>query len=204
MIVDGLDHFEHAPQAQVAGVRVELGADVVLKAIAGLGGALDRVLHRLDDDALVDHLLRRDRIRDRDQFGAVGGDGSGHQSSCPRFVFEFFFVGTSPERGRLPASKRSVISQLRVLDLAAKRNRRAGRRAAAIDGHDRRPSTPTRSPLNCLRPSIFSVERDARLVPCPVGEILRPGQRPVDAGARHFQPVRALDRILAGRLSMSS
>ena len=77
MILGLLDDFEDAPQAQVAGLGVELGADVVLGAIAGAGGALDRVLHRLDDDALVDQLLARDRVGDRDQLGLVGADGSG-------------------------------------------------------------------------------------------------------------------------------
>ena len=77
MILGLLDHFEHAPQAQVAGFAVELGADVVLGAVAGAGGALDRVLHRLDDDALVDQLLARDGVGDRDQLGLVGADGSG-------------------------------------------------------------------------------------------------------------------------------
>ena len=77
MILGLLDHFEHAPQAQVAGLGVELGADVVLGAVAGAGGALDRVLHRLDDDALVDQLLARDGVGDREQLGLVGADGSG-------------------------------------------------------------------------------------------------------------------------------
>ena len=73
IIIDRFDHLDDAPQAQVAGVRVELGADVVLGAVASVGGALDRVLHRLDHDALVDHLLGGDRIGDRDQLGLVGG-----------------------------------------------------------------------------------------------------------------------------------
>ena len=77
MILGLLDHFEHAPQAKVAGLGVELGADVVLGAVAGAGGALDRVLHRLDDDALVDQLLARDGVGDREQFCLVGADGSG-------------------------------------------------------------------------------------------------------------------------------
>ena len=85
IIVDRLDHFDDAPQAQIAGVRIELRADVVLGAVARAGGALDRVLHRLDHDRLVDHLLRRDRIRDRDQFRAVCGDCRGHQC-CPSSV----------------------------------------------------------------------------------------------------------------------
>ena len=77
IVVDLLDHFEHAPQAKIAGNGIELGANVVLGAVAGAGGALDRVFHRLDDDALVDQLLARDRIGDREQLGLVGGRAAG-------------------------------------------------------------------------------------------------------------------------------
>jgi hypothetical protein len=72
VVLDLLDHFDHAPQRQIAGQRIELGADVVLRAIAVARRLLDRFLHRLDDDRLVDHLLGRHRGRDREQFGAVG------------------------------------------------------------------------------------------------------------------------------------
>ena len=77
MILGLLDHFEHAPQAQVARVLVELGADVVLGAVTGAGGALDRVLHRLDHDRLVDQFLARDGVGDGEQLGLVGADGGG-------------------------------------------------------------------------------------------------------------------------------
>ena len=58
-------------------VRVELGADVVLGAVARAGGALDGVFHRLDDDGAVDQFLARDRVGDGEQFGAVGGRVAG-------------------------------------------------------------------------------------------------------------------------------
>ena len=103
IILDLLDHLDDAPQAQVAGDRVELGADVVLGAVAGAGGALDRVLHRLDDDHPVDQLLARDGVGDRDQLGLVGGNGAGRAGGCGGhgsvlsffdfFVFDFFDVG---------------------------------------------------------------------------------------------------------------
>src|SRR3546814_16716857 len=64
------------------GLRVERGADVVLGAVAGARGTLDRFLDRLDDDPLVDHLLAGDAVGDREPFGLVGGNGGGHQS-CP-------------------------------------------------------------------------------------------------------------------------
>ena len=77
MILGLFDDFEHAPQAEVAGLGIELGADVVLGAVAGASGALDRVFHRFNDDALVDQLLARDGVGDRDQLRPVGADGSG-------------------------------------------------------------------------------------------------------------------------------
>ena len=92
MILDLLDHFEHAPQAKVAGLVVELGADVVLGAVAGAGGTLDRVLHRLDDDAVVDQLLARDRVGDGEQLGLVGGCGAAGAAvaMCSTFRLEWY------------------------------------------------------------------------------------------------------------------
>src|SRR5438105_5065288 len=82
MVLRLLDHFENPPQAQIAGNYVELGADVVLGPIAGAGGALDRVFHRLDDDTLVDQLLARNGVGDCDQLGPVSADGSGGGGHC--------------------------------------------------------------------------------------------------------------------------
>ncbi len=44
------------------------------------------------------------------------------------------------------------------------------------------------------------VERDVHVVPGPVGEILRPGQRAVDAGAADLELVGAFDQLLAAVL----
>src|SRR3546814_421433 len=41
IVVDRLDHLDHAPQPHVARTRVDLRADVVLRAVTGTGGALD-------------------------------------------------------------------------------------------------------------------------------------------------------------------
>jgi hypothetical protein len=110
VVLDFLDHFDHAPQAQVAGARIKLGADVVFRAIAVARRLLDRFFHRLDDDRLVDHLLGRDRIRDRKQFGAVGGNRTGH-ISLPVLLREF---RRRPlvSSGRVAAISRSVRTSL--------------------------------------------------------------------------------------------
>src|SRR3546814_20574625 len=52
IIVDRLDHLANPPETKITGLRVELGADVVLGAVAGARGTLDRFLDRLDDDPL--------------------------------------------------------------------------------------------------------------------------------------------------------
>src|SRR3546814_3630396 len=67
IIVDRLDHLDNPPETKITGLRVELGADVVLGAVAGARGTLDRFLDRLDDDPLVDHLLAGDAVGDREQ-----------------------------------------------------------------------------------------------------------------------------------------
>ncbi len=69
-------------QGQLAGLVVDLGADVVVRAITRLGALLDRLFDGVDDDFPVDALLARDGVGDGEQFQAVGGDsGHGHQAS---------------------------------------------------------------------------------------------------------------------------
>ena len=83
VILDHLNHLDHAPQTQIAGARVQLGADVVFGAVTVASRFLDRLLHSLDDDRLVDHLLGGDGGGNRKQFGAVSGTRTGHGSSLP-------------------------------------------------------------------------------------------------------------------------
>src|SRR3546814_51127 len=110
IILDLLDHLDDAPQAQVAGLDVELGANIVLGAVAGARSALDRFLDRLDHDDLVDHLLAGDAVGNRQQFGAVGGNGSGHQS-CPSSSIS---SAPSVESGTVAAINLSVRTSLAV------------------------------------------------------------------------------------------
>ena len=62
-------------QADLAGLRVDLGADVGLAAVARARRLLDRVLHRGDDDLPVDRLLARDRVGDLQKLEPVCADG---------------------------------------------------------------------------------------------------------------------------------
>ena len=73
-VLDGLDDLHQALQLHLAGVGVDVGADVGLLAVAGARRLLDRVGHRRDDDLLVDRLLARDRIGDLQKLQPVGTD----------------------------------------------------------------------------------------------------------------------------------
>ena len=74
IVLDRLDDFEQALQLHLAGLGVDLGADVGLGAVAGARRLLDRVLHRGDARSAVDRLFARDRIGDLQQFEPVGTD----------------------------------------------------------------------------------------------------------------------------------
>ena len=74
---------------RLAGLRIDLAADVVFRAVARFRGLLDRVLHRLDDDLAVDRLLARDRVGDLQKLEPIGTDaghchGSTSSSHDPR------------------------------------------------------------------------------------------------------------------------
>ena len=81
IVFDHLNHLNHTPQTQIASARIKLCTDVVFGAITVARRLLDRLFHRLDDDRLVDHLFRGDRGGNRKQFGAVGGNRTGHIQS---------------------------------------------------------------------------------------------------------------------------
>src|SRR5690606_35467342 len=71
----------------LAGLAVDLHADVHLGAVARLGGAGEALLHRLDDEAGVDHLRARHRLGGLQQLELVGGcDGHLSQSSWEPLV----------------------------------------------------------------------------------------------------------------------
>ena len=69
---NGLD----PPQALLAGLVVDDRADIVLLAVAGLGGFFDRFLHRLNDDGAVDGFFFCDRFCDLHDFQPVCGNAN--------------------------------------------------------------------------------------------------------------------------------
>ena len=71
VVLDLLDHLQHAGELGLAGLGVDLAADVVLGAVARFRRLLDRVLHGLDDDLAVDRLLARHSVGDLQQLQPV-------------------------------------------------------------------------------------------------------------------------------------
>jgi hypothetical protein len=113
VVLNFFNHFDHAPQAQIASARIKLGANVVLCAITVARRLLDRFFHRLDHDRLVDQLLIGDRGGDRQQFGTVGGNRTGHrllpsylESVCPELVEGLFSLQRS-----VRSEERTVLRQ---------------------------------------------------------------------------------------------
>src|SRR4029453_16869611 len=152
---DFFDHFDHAPQAQVAGHLVELGADVVFGAVAGAGGALDPVPPRLDDDALVDQLLSRDGVGDGEQLGLVGGGCCGGCRSHD--VQPSVLIRSAPSvlRGAVAAMSLSVKSSLaEAMELNG-----TWRMPLVVETRIVSPEMPSMIPDTCLAPSLGGMGR---------------------------------------------
>ncbi|MGY2931470.1 hypothetical protein ACVWZ6_001072 [Bradyrhizobium sp. GM6.1] len=77
MVFDRLDHQHVARQPQLALLRVDLGVNVGLAAVAGPRRLGDGILHRRDDDAAVDRFLARNGVGDLKQFKSIGADCHG-------------------------------------------------------------------------------------------------------------------------------
>ena len=68
---DVVHHLEQPLQPDFARVRVDLGADLVLAAIARLGRLLDRIFHGGDDDLAINGFLARYGVCNLQQFQPV-------------------------------------------------------------------------------------------------------------------------------------
>ena len=75
-----IDHRHDALQRHLAGFLIDRGADIVLGAIARARRFLQRVLHRLDNDLLLDRLFARHRVGDLQDFEAVSRNAGAHLS----------------------------------------------------------------------------------------------------------------------------
>ena len=74
-VFDGLDHQHVTRQMKLAALRVDLGTDFGLAAVAGAGGLGDGVFHGTEHDLAIDRLFAGDRLGDLQQFEFVGANG---------------------------------------------------------------------------------------------------------------------------------
>src|SRR6202042_2875916 len=70
-----IDNEEQARKANLARLRVDLGAHLGFLTISRARRLLHRVLHRGEHDAAVDRLLARDGVDDLQEFESVGAYG---------------------------------------------------------------------------------------------------------------------------------
>ena len=75
VVLDLIDHQQQTGEANLAGLRIDLGAHLGLLAVARARGLLHRVLHRGENDRTVDRLLARDGVDDLQEFESVGANG---------------------------------------------------------------------------------------------------------------------------------
>ncbi len=76
LVLDGIGDLAEAHQADLAGLAVDLGADVVFLAVFRAAGLLHRLLHRLQHLVAVDALVARDRLGDLQEL-VIGNGGRG-------------------------------------------------------------------------------------------------------------------------------
>src|ERR1051326_4973115 len=84
VVLHQLDDVQIARHMGLARLLVDIDADLVLAAVAGLGGALHRLFHGVDDDRFLDRLVARDRVGDLQELEPVCGNSSGGHSRSPR------------------------------------------------------------------------------------------------------------------------
>src|SRR5581483_7756145 len=99
-----LDDEQQPREPDLAGLRIDLGANLGLLPVARARRLLHRVLHRGEHDRAVDRLLARDRIDDLQKFEPIGADGHFHLSFVltsgprlwPRGRYSILFAAALP------------------------------------------------------------------------------------------------------------
>ena len=131
VVLDLIDDQQQAREPHLAGLRIDLGADLGLAAVARARRLLDRILHGGDDDAAVDRLLAGDRVGDLQQFEPVGADG--HRSLS--FVY-------GPHAGHCRRGGIASRAAGRRVAALSCRSRAAGRACRAAGALRVRPALP--------------------------------------------------------------
>ncbi len=81
LVLDRIGDLAEAHQADLAGLAVDLGADVVFEPVFRAPGLLHRLLHRLEHLVAVDALVARDGFGDLQEFG-IGDAGHGRHGGA--------------------------------------------------------------------------------------------------------------------------
>src|SRR5690606_18455051 len=160
-----LDHLPVPRHRELARLAVDVGADVEFRAVAAFRGLAEAVLHRLDHEIGVDHLLARDRIGDLQKFQPVGR-GHAHFTSSSSFAAASFSAASAPLSAGWPGSVPCAFRPARLSAISSS----VSTSLASESQSNRRPivpsgisistsssSTPWSTPLNRRRPSISSV-----------------------------------------------
>ena len=77
------DNLAEALQCDLPGSAVDMGADIVLVAVFGPGGLLDRLFHGLQHFVALDPLLLGDGVGDRQHFQPAWGNHRIHVHYLP-------------------------------------------------------------------------------------------------------------------------
>jgi hypothetical protein len=113
VVLGVIDNLEQTLQADLAGLGIDVGADVGFRSVARACGLLDRIGHGGDDDLAVNGLLARDRVGDLKKLkpvctdchvclhmwdrglrpcsglGPSSGPDQRHRDGCPKILFRF-------------------------------------------------------------------------------------------------------------------
>src|ERR1700728_114150 len=75
LVLDLVDNEQKPGKPDLAGLRIDLRADLGLLAVTRTRGLLHRVFHRRQNDRSIDRFLPRDRVDNLQQFKSVGANG---------------------------------------------------------------------------------------------------------------------------------
>ena len=81
IILDGLNNVQQPRKFGLAGLRVNLAADIIFRAVAGFCRFLNGVFHRFNDNVAVNRFFARNGVCNLQQFQSVSANAS--LSHCP-------------------------------------------------------------------------------------------------------------------------
>ncbi len=180
-VLDQLDDLEASHQANVAGLAIDFGANVVLLAVLALAGVLYGLFHGLENGVAVDAFLARHGVGNLQHLRLAGAES---WFGLHFVLHPSSFVGRRDQPvGEHELGGDDLVQ--RYLRLAVVEGN-----AHAVAVHPHQPTAKSLAPVD------RAARLDLRLVAGEPLEIAAPHQRPVDAGRADLEVVGAGDRIL--------